>query len=145
MINLIKNYIYILNILILISFIVFSISFYFETKINFLSDFLILISFSTLVIKLIYWYLIRKEIKTIKNLDQSSLFLLRLAFCIFTYIAPAYYIIQKPNLVMSHNIIFVTLIIISILMFIGLIIGKYLFLLESDKSFESLIRSNKHL
>jgi len=136
MINLIKNYIYILNIVILLSFIIFIILFYFEVKINFISNFLLLISISTLCFKILYWHLIKRTIAVTKHISQSSLFLLRLAFCIFVYISPAYFIIQEPNLVMSKSIILITLVIISMLIFIGLIIDKYISLMESGSIFK---------
>ena len=133
MINLLKICIYILNFLVLSSIITFTILFYFQIKINFLSNFIIIISISTLFFKLIFWYLIRKPLEIINNSNKSNLFLLRLGFCIFTYITPTYYLIQQPNLVMSNYVISVTLIIISVLVFIGIVMERYLFIFESNQ------------
>ena len=115
MIKLLKTIIYILNFCILGSIIAFTILFYFQITINFLSGFIGLISITTLLLKLLYWYLIRRSSEIINTINRSNAFLLRLAFCIFTYITPTYYILQQPSLVISNYVILVTLIIISIL------------------------------
>ena len=132
MIKLLKTIIYILNFCILGSIIVFTILFYFQITINFLSGFIGIISITTLLLKLLYWYLIRRSSEIINTINRSNAFLLRLAFCIFTYITPTYYILQQPSLVISNYVILVTLIIISILAFVGIIMERYLFFIESN-------------
>ena len=132
MIKLLKTIIYILNFFILGSIITFTILFYFQITINFLSGFIGLISITTLLLKLLYWYLIRRSSEMINTINRSNAFLLRLAFCIFTYITPTYYILQQPSLVISNYVIIVTLIIISILAFVGIIMERYLFFIESN-------------
>ena len=133
-----KTTIYILNFLILGSIITFTILFYFQITVNYLTSFIIIISITTLLLKLLYWYLIRRPSKMINTINRSNAFLLRLAFCIFTYITPTYYILQQPSLVISNYVILVTLIIISILAFVGIIMERYLFFIESNYSLESL-------
>ena len=140
--NLLKTIIYILNFLVLFSIITFTILFYFQITNNFLSSFIIIICITTLLLKLSYWYSLRQFSETIKIINKSNVFLLRLAFCIFTYITPTYYIIQQPSLVISEHVILVTLIIISILALIGLILEKYLFFIESNYTLTHLYEKN---
>jgi len=132
MINILKNTIYILNFLILVLIIVFTTLFYFQTNINFLSNFIVIITIITLFLKLLYWYSIRKPTEMFNYINKSNILLLRITFCILTYITPAYYILQQPSLVVSNHVISVTLIIISILIFIGILLERYLFFIESN-------------
>lgn len=142
MINLLKICTYILNFLVLCSIITFTILFYFQIKINFLSNFIIIISILAIFLKLIFWYLIRKPLEKISNDNESNLFLFRLGICIFTYITPSYYLLQKPNLVMSNYVILITLIIISALVFIGIVMEIYLFIFESKQSLSIYTKKN---
>ena len=137
MIKLMKVTIYVLNFLIFISIITFTILFYFQITINYLSSFIVIISITALFLKLLYWYLIKRLSKIINSINKSKALLLRIAFCIFTYITPTYYILQQPSLVISNYVILVTLIIISILAFIGLIMERYLFFIESNYNLHS--------
>ena len=132
MTQLLKTIIYILNFLILFSIITFTILFYFQITNNFLSSFIVIICIITLLLKLSYWYSIKKSSEMIKIINKSNAFLLRLAFCIFTYITPTYYILQQPSLVINNYVMLVTLIIISILAFVGIIMERYIFLIESN-------------
>ena len=132
MTQLLKTIIYILNFLILFSIITFTILFYFQITNNFLSSCIVIICITTLLLKLSYWYSIKKSSEMIKMINKSNAFLLRLAFCIFTYITPTYYILQQPSLILSNYVMLVTLIIISILALIGIILERYLFVLESN-------------
>jgi len=142
MTQLLKTIIYILNFLILFSIITFTILFYFQITINFLSGFIGIISITTLLLKLLYWYLIRRSSEMINTINRSNAFLLRLAFCIFTYITPTYYILQQPSLVISNYVILVTLIIISILAFVGIIMERYLFFIESNYPLKHFYEKN---
>ena len=142
MINLLKICTYILNFLVLFSIIIFIILFYFQIKINFISNFIIIISILAIFLKLIFWYLIRKPLEKISNDNESNLFLFRLGICIFTYITPSYYLLQKPNLVMSNYVILITLIIISALVFIGIVMEIYLFIFESKQSLSIYTKKN---
>jgi len=142
MIKFLKTIIYILNFCILGSIIAFTILFYFQITINFLSGFIGLISITTLLLKLLYWYLIRRSSEIINTINRSNAFLLRLAFCIFTYITPTYYILQQPSLVISNYVILVTLIIISILAFVGIIMERYIFFIESNYSLNPFYEKN---
>ena len=129
--------IYILNFLVLGSIIIFTVLFHYNTKINLLSNFIIIISMTALFFKLLYWYSIKKTAKSdhsaareSDNLNNTKVYLLRLAFCILTYITPAYYIAQQPNLVMSNHVISITLVIVIIVAIIGMFIERYLFFIE---------------
>ena len=142
MTQLMKTIIYILNFLILFSIITFTILFYFKITNNFLSSFIVIICITTLLIKLSYWYTIRKSSEMIEIINKPNAFLLRLAFCVFTYITPTYYILQQPSLILSNYIMLVTLIIISILTLIGIILERYLFILESNYSANPFSQKN---
>jgi len=155
--------IYILNSLVLGSIFTFTILFYFEIKIYFLSNFIIIMSLTALFIKLLYWLSIKKTSKSniasatglgtskkttffegphtgenyltsemFNKINISKKYILRLTFCIFSYITPAYYISQQENFVANQNIISFTLIIISILALIGMFVERYLFFIESN-------------
>ncbi len=84
-------------------------------------------------------FLTSEMVNTINNLKS---FLLRLALCIFIYIIPTYFILQKNYLVVSDNIISINLILVSILALIGMFIERYLFFIES-KHTVSLFYGNK--
>ena len=164
---------YILNSLVLGSIVTFAIFFYFQIKINFLSNFIVIISLSTLFIKILYWYSIKKISKSnistatglgtknttsffegphtgknylttemINKINKLKSLLLRLTLCVFTYITPSYFILQKNYLVVSQDVIAITLIIVSIIAFIGMFIERYLFFIES-KHTVSLFYGNK--
>ena len=129
--------IYILNFLILGSIITFAVLFHYNTKNVVLSNFIIIIAMTALFFKLLYWYSIKKTAKSdhssvreSDNLNNTKVYLLRLAFCIFTYITPTYYIAQQPNLVMSNHVISITLVIVIIVAIIGMFIERYLFFIE---------------
>ena len=165
--------IYILNSLTLGSIISFTIFFYFQIKVIFLSNFIIIFCLSTLFIKLLYWYSINKPSKSniatatglgtkqktsffegphtgknyltsemVNKINNYRSFYLRLSVCIFTYITPAYYLYQVPNLVINYNVISLTLIIISIISLVGMIAERYLFFIESQHTV-SLFYGNK--
>ena len=129
--------IYILNFLVLGSIIIFTVLFHYNTKINLLSNFIIIISMTAFFFKLLYWYSIKKTakrnlsaVRASDNQNNVKIYLLRLAFCIFTYITPTYYIAQQPSLVMSNHVVSITLVIITIVAIIGMFIERYLFFIE---------------
>ena len=126
MINLLKIIVNILNFSILLSFIAYTILFYFKININYFENFIIINSIVALLFKLFYWYSLKISPREGKIVKKSNLYFLRLAFSIFTYILPIYYLIQKNNLVVSDYIILITLIIISLFILAGIIIEKYL-------------------
>ena len=135
--NLLVPIIYILNFLVLGSIITFAVFFHHNTKSVILSNFIIIISMTALFLKLLYWYSIKKPAKSnlsavreSDNLNNPKVYLLRLAFCIFTYITPTYYIAQQPSLVMSNHVVSITLVIITIVAIIGMFIERYLFFIE---------------
>ena len=120
--------IYILNFLIISSIFTHSLLFYLEKKILLLSNSVIIFSLTALFLKLLYWQSIKKrsEFQIYYKKNYSKLFLLRATFCIFTYITPAYYIFKQTTLVMNNDIISITLIIIFVIAFTGILIERYL-------------------
>ena len=119
----------------------FLILFYFNIKIIILTNFIIIVSITLLLIKLVYWYSIRKTLRNIKSIDKQKSFLLRLTFCILTYITPVYCIIQEPNLVVSHYVSTITFTIVAVLAIIGMFIERWLFFMESQST-DSLYDGN---
>ena len=119
-----------LNVLILSSIFIYSMLYYFDIKILLLSYLLLFFSLTALAIKLYYWKLIK--IKINNNTNLSKLFLMRIAFCIFTYLTPVYYIFINESFVVSKEIILITLTIILLIAFIGFYIERYLFYIESE-------------
>ena len=113
--------------------------FYFNIQIIFLTIFIIIVSITLLIIKLAYWYSIRKYQRSTNNIDKQKYFLFRLTFCIFTYITPVYCIIQEPSLVVSHYVSTITFTIVTVLAIIGIFIERWLFIIESQKT---VINSN---
>ena len=69
-----------------------------------------------------------------QDIDKQKFFLLRLTFCLFTYITPTFCIIQEPSLVISHYISTITFIIVIILAIIGIFIERWLFFFESQQT-----------
>ena len=114
------------NVVYVAGLICFLILFYLNIQIIFLTNFLIIISLSLLIIKLTYWYNIRNILLNINSIDKQKSFLLRLAFCIFTYITPVYCIIQEPYLVVSHYVSTITFTIVTVLAIIGMFIERFL-------------------
>ena len=115
-----------------VGLICFLILFYFNIQIIFLTNFIIMVSITLLIIKLAYWYSIRKTLRNNKSIDKQKSFLLRLTFCICTYITPIYCMIQEPNLVVSHHISTITFTIVTVLAIIGMFIERWLFFMESQ-------------
>jgi len=122
----------ILNLLILSSILMYSVLYYLDIKILLLSYLLLFFSLTALSIKLYYWKLLNINLN--KNANLSRLFLMRIAFCSFTYLTPVYYIFKNESFVMSKDVILVTLIIILIIAFIGFYIERYLFYIESENT-----------
>ena len=112
----------------------FLILFYINIQIIFLTNFIIIISVTLLIIKLEYWYYTKKTQRSANSIDKQKSFLLRLTFCIFTYISPAYCIIQEPYLVISHYVSTITFTIVTILAIIGMFIERWLFFIESQQT-----------
>jgi len=110
----------------------FLILFYFNIQITFLTNFIIIVSITLLIIKLAHWYSTRKTLRSINNIDKRKFFLLRLTFFILTYITPVYCIIQEPHLVVSHYISTITFTIVTVLAIIGIFIERRLFIIESQ-------------
>ena len=129
------------NVAYAIGLICFLILFYFNIQIIFLTNFIIIGSITLLIIKLAYWYSIRKTLRNINSIDKQKSLLLRLTFCIFTYITPVYYIIQEPHLVVSHYVSTITFTIVTVLAIIGIIIERWLFFMESQHT-DSLYNEN---
>ena len=112
----------------------FLILFYFNIKTIFLTNLIIIMSIALLFVKLLYWYSIRKPQRSTNSIDKQKSFLLRLTFCIFTYITPVYCIIQEPSLVVSHYVSTITFTIVTVLAIIGMFIERWLFFTESKRN-----------
>ena len=112
----------------------FLILFYFNIKIIFLTNSIIILSIALLIVKLLHWYSIRNPQRSTNSIDKQKSFLLKLTFCIFTYITPVYCIIQEPHLVVSHYVSTITFIIVTILAIIGMFVERWLFFIESQKT-----------
>ena len=112
----------------------FLILFYINIKFIFLTYFIIIMSITLLIIKLAYWYSIRKTLRRINRINKQKYFLLRLTFCILTYITPVYCIVQEPYLVVSHYVSTITFTIVTVLAIIGMFIERWLFFTESKHS-----------
>jgi len=115
--------------------------FYFNTQIIFLTNFIIIIAITLQIYKLAYWYSIRKTLQGRNTIDKQKSFLLRLMFCILTYITPVYCIIQEPYLVVSHYVSAITFTIVTVLAIIGMFIERRLFFMESQYA-DSLYNGN---
>jgi hypothetical protein len=124
--------IFILNLIILGFIISYTFFFYFGNSNLFLTKLILIFSSITLFLKLLHWYLI-KDLNTLKK-DNSKIFILRLAFCTFTYLAPTYYIFNQNSLILNQDIVLITLILISIIVSVGIFIERYLFVIELNNS-----------
>ena len=128
-----KIIINILNYMIIVLIFCYTILFYFNIKNIYLSNFIISLSLIIICLKLFY-YVIAKNFLTLKQ-NKSKIFLLHITIGIFTYLTPAYYIFKQNSLVMNEDIIFITLVIVSIIASIGIIIEKHLVKLELQNTF----------
>jgi hypothetical protein len=128
--NIFKTIIHFLNFSILLSFISYTALFYFQIKINYIENFIIINSIVALLFKSSFWYTIKILPEKEKPINKLNLYFFRLTFLIFSYILPPYYLIQKNNLVVSDYVILITLIIISLFILTGVIVEKYLMKFE---------------
>ena len=128
--NVLFQSIYILNFLILGLIITFTIYFYINIEIFILSKLIIIISILTLFMKLLYWHSIKQSNIEKSNFNYKKISLSKLAICIFIYITPAYYMTQWDNLIISNNLISITLVIIIFIVIIGMFIEKHLTSIE---------------
>ena len=112
----------------------FLILFYIKIQNIFLTNLIIIVSISLLIINLAYWYYTKKHQRSTNSIYKQKKILLRLTFCIFTYITPVYCIIQEPHLVVSHYVSTITLTIVTILAIIGIFIERWLFFIESQQT-----------
>jgi len=110
----------------------FLILFYANIQNIFLTNFIILMSIIMLIIKLVYWFSIRETLRKISGIDSQKSFLLRLVFCMLTYITPAYCIVQEPHLVVSHHVSTITFAIVTILAVIGILMERRLIIKSRD-------------
>ena len=121
-----------LDLLILCLIILFTTLYCSKIEIIFLSKIIIIITLITLVTKMFYWFSNTKFLDKNDIKNNTNLFFLRIAVCIFLYITPAYYFIQYPNLVVSEYIISFTLIIVSFLALLAKAIEKYSIFLKTN-------------
>ena len=99
-------------------FICFMILFYFDIKNIFLTYYIIIMSFILLISKLLYWY---KSNNYIVGINKEKIFFQRLTICLFTYISPAYCILQEPYLIINRYISLLSFIIVTLLAITGII------------------------
>jgi len=116
------------------SLVCFLILFYFKIQSIFLTNFIIIISLTLLIIKLIYWYSINKNKSGQESVDKIKFFMLKLIYCIFTYINPIYYLMQDSKLVINHYVSSINFTIVAILAIIGIFIERRIFLKESQQN-----------
>jgi len=102
---------------------------FFEINIYYLFHITIFILSTCLILKLIYWYFIKK------NSERNNL--LRFSFLILTYLLPIYMIVQESTLIIDIAILKLSYLIIFIFAFIGTLIERYLFFTKKDNK-ESL-------
>ena len=108
-----------------ISLICFLLLFYFKIKIIFLTNFIIITSFTLLIIKLCHWYfIIKKNILKKKVISKEKFFLSGFVTLLISYITPSFYIFQQPYLVINHNISMITFTIVTLIAILGLFIEK---------------------
>ena len=112
----------------------FLILFYFEIKNILLTYSIIIMSTILLISKLLYWLSIRKTQSRINGFDKQNIFLLRLTICVFTYISPAYCIIQEPFLIVNRYISILTFLIVTLLAIIGILIERWLSVKELEQT-----------
>ena len=128
-------YLYIVNFFILILFCSYTLLFIYNNEIFLLQFVVITICLLTFFLKLLYWY----ESKSININYSDNLisnekeFILKLIVYIFIHLTPVFFIFQKFTLIVSTKIISYTLIIILVLMIIGMLIERYLLLLNTKK------------
>ena len=120
----------------------FLILFYIKIQIIFLTNLIIIVSISLLIINLAYWYYTKKYQRSTNSIDKQKKILLRLTFCIFTYITPVYCIIQEPHLVVSHYVSAITFTIVTVLAIIGMFVERWLFFIETQHSVSLYDRKN---
>ena len=119
------------NVAYILGLICFSILFFIEIEILFLTNFIIIVSIILFIYKLLFWIFLKKTKIDKNDSERIKIYSLRLVFCIFTYIAPIYCLIQEPNLIVSHKVLVITFTIVSFLAIIGVIIERRLFILET--------------
>lgn len=105
--------------------------FFFEIKNIILTNFIIIAAVILLITKLFYWFSIKREQINLDIENIHKTFLLRLVFCVFTYISPVYCILQEAHLIVSHYVLLVTYTIVTILAIIGIFIERSLYFTET--------------
>ena len=94
----------------------------------FLTNFIIITSFTLLIIKLCHWYfIIKKNILKKKVISKEKFFLSGFVTLLISYITPSFYIFQQPYLVINHNISMITFTIVTLIAILGLFIEKRIF------------------
>ena len=108
---------------------------------------ILLIAIISVIIKLLYWYSLKKTVNNINTtesgyIDNKRNHLLKLTSCVFINITPAYYIAQQSSVVMNDKVILNTLVVIMILVVIGMLIERWLFFTESIHSVSQYNENN---
>ena len=115
---------YVVSAIGMVFLIIYYVSSFFQNNSDYLFYITIFVLSGCLLIKLFYWYNIRKS-------SERENFL-RFAFLILTYFLPIYMIIQEPTLIIDVTILKISYLIIFILAFIGILIERYLFIMKEN-------------
>jgi len=101
---------------------IYYVSRFFEIEFHYLLYITIFVLSGCLLIKLFYWYNIRKRS------ERENL--LNFSFLVLTYFLPIYMIIQEPTLIIDMTILKISYLITLIFAFIGILIERYLFIMK---------------
>ena len=120
---------YLCNILILSVLIIFTISYSFDQKEIISSKLIIIIMLLSLILKLIYWQLIKSKIISYKKIERANF--LKLVFIILTVALPLYMIVQEPSLIVNELIGKISFILVLAFAIFGVYLERYLFIVQT--------------
>jgi len=121
---------YLCNILILSVLIIFTINYSFDQKEILSSNLIIIILLLSLIIKLIYWQLIKSKIISYKKIERANF--LKLVFIILTIVLPIYMIFQEPSLIVNKLVAKISFILVLLLAIFGIYLERYLFIIQTN-------------
>ena len=121
---------YLCNILILSVLIIFTINYSFDQKEILSSNLIIIILLLSLIIKLIYWQLIKSKIISYKKIERANF--LKLVFIILTVALPLYMIVQEPSLIVNKLVAKISFILVLLLAIFGIYLERYLFIIQTN-------------
>jgi len=133
---------YLCNILILSALIIFTISYSFNQKEIISSKLIIIILLISLILKLVYWQLIKSKIIKYKKIEKTNFLILM--FLILTVALPLYMIMQEPSLIVNELVAKISFILIIVFAIFGIYIERYLFIIQT-KNFLNLHTKEKKI